>query len=430
MAPGTIPCDRPGYHPGMPPPIPAATLLRDVGLFVDGPMPWGRPVPARTAGVFVIEAPAPRATVPLELTTIGKWIERVPELRLDGERPSSRSLARRLGSFWLPGQVVLYVGSTSQAIGAKVAAIGRTPLGDRRPSPAGHWLHLLTTLSQTRVWWAATEAVEEYEDAVLAAFADAVPAEDRAALPDPSLVLPWANLRRPTGERRATGITDPLLPEAREPAPKPTFVTRLPDGDAEGTDGSPEPRRPRRPVVAQPAPAPIRRAMTPRQQALAAAATDGTGGAGGASLTAEGSARLQAELDELITVRRPDVIARIRAAKELGDLKENADYTSAREEQSFLEGRIQALEARLRNAVVVEAPREGERADLGSKVTVEVDGVADTYTLVSTAEADARAGRLSIASPVGRALVGATPGSEVQVQTPRGAATYRVLSVE
>lgn len=412
-------------------PIPAATLLREVGLFVDGPVPWGRPVGARGRGVFVVEAAGPRTTAPIELTTVGKWIERVPELRLDGERPTSRALARRLGSFWLPGQVVLYVGATTSSIGAKVAAIARTPLGDRRPSAAGYWLHLLTTLPQTRVWWAATDAVEEYEDALLAAFTEGVPADEAATLPEPSLVLPWANLRKPTGERRATGITEPLLPDVQEPSPPPTFVTQLPDGEADGADGTPEPKRGRRPVVAQPAPAPIRRAPTPRQQALAAAAAAAGGTTpAGAALTAEGAARLRAELEELTTVRRPEVIGRIRAAKELGDLKENADYTAAREEQSFLEGRIQALEGRLRNAVVVDAPREGDRADLGSRVTVEVDGITDTYTLVSTAEADARAGRLSVASPVGQALLGATPGSEVRVQTPRGAVTYRVVTVE
>jgi transcription elongation factor GreA len=124
------------------------------------------------------------------------------------------------------------------------------------------------------------------------------------------------------------------------------------------------------------------------------------------------------------------VIARIRAAKELGDLKENADYSSAREEQSFLEGRVQALEARLREAVIAVVPAAGAGADLGSRITVEIDGATDTYTLVGTAEADPSSGRLSVASPVGRALLRAVAGDEVAVQTPRGPVTYRVISVE
>jgi transcription elongation factor GreA len=155
-----------------------------------------------------------------------------------------------------------------------------------------------------------------------------------------------------------------------------------------------------------------------------------TPGGPAATLTAEGAERLRAELAELTGVKRPEVIARIRAAKELGDLKENADYSSAREEQSFLEGRVQALEARLREAVIAVVPAAGAGADLGSTITVEIDGVTDTYTLVGTAEADPSSGRLSVASPVGRALLGAVAGSEVAVTTPRGAVNYRVLSVE
>jgi transcription elongation factor GreA len=139
---------------------------------------------------------------------------------------------------------------------------------------------------------------------------------------------------------------------------------------------------------------------------------------------------MRAELTELTEQRRPEVVARIRAAKELGDLKENADYTAAREEQSFLEGRIQSLEARLRDAVIAEVPVVGAGADIGSTVTVEVDGSEVTYTLVGSSESDPGAGRLSAVSPVGRALVGATAGDEVVIQTPRGSVTYRVVSVE
>ena len=137
---------------------------------------------------------------------------------------------------------------------------------------------------------------------------------------------------------------------------------------------------------------------------------------------------MRGELDLLVR-QRPEVVARIRSAKELGDLKENADYAAAREEQSFLEGRIQALERRLRDAVIAEPPGTGAGADLGSVVTVEVDGDELRYALVGSAESDAGAGRLSIMSPVGRALVGTVAGAEVIVQTPRGPVRYRVLAV-
>ncbi|MEA2610832.1 MAG: hypothetical protein QOG32_558, partial [Chloroflexota bacterium] len=109
----------------------------------DGPMVWGRPVPAQGPGIFVIESPAPLAAAPIELTRVGKWIERVETLRLDGERPTSRALAARLGSFWLPSQTVLYIGSSDVSIARRVAAIARTELGDRRPAAGGHWLKTL-----------------------------------------------------------------------------------------------------------------------------------------------------------------------------------------------------------------------------------------------------------------------------------------------
>jgi transcription elongation factor GreA len=220
-----------------------------------------------------------------------------------------------------------------------------------------------------------------------------------------------------------------LLVEERVMAP-PTRVVVIPDGDAEGArDGppvtntrpSPTPTRAGR-ATSTPAPtgrgAPKGRAV-PKGRAAAPV-----------SLTADGAERLRAELRELVEVRRPEVIARIRTAKEHGDLKENAEYHAAREEQSFLEGRIQALEARLRDAVIIEAPAAGAGADLGSRLLVEIDGLESEYTLVGSAEADPAAGRLSVVSPVGRALVGARAGDEVAVETPRGRATYRVVKVE
>jgi transcription elongation factor GreA len=139
---------------------------------------------------------------------------------------------------------------------------------------------------------------------------------------------------------------------------------------------------------------------------------------------------LQAELDQLTGVRRPEVIARIRTAKEHGDLKENAEYHAAREEQSFLEGRVQALEARLRSAVVVDAPASGARVGLGSRVTVEADGETVSYTIVGASDSDPAAGRISSASPVGRALVGHDVGDSIVVRTPAGEHHYRITRIE
>ena len=143
-------------------------------------------------------------------------------------------------------------------------------------------------------------------------------------------------------------------------------------------------------------------------------------------------ARLRAEHAELTGVKRPEVIARIKAAKELGDLKENADYTSAREEQSFLEGRIAAIETTLRHAAVIEAPsgESGGRVGLGSTVTVEDEtGERMTYVVVGSAEADPAAGRISNVSPVGRALMGRSVDDDVAVAAPRGEVRYRIVEL-
>jgi transcription elongation factor GreA len=400
----------------------AADLLRGVGLVADGPVVLGRPVRAR-GGVFVVELAAPTATAPLDLTVVGRWLQDLPALRLDGKRPTTRQLAARLAAFWIPSATVLFVGATDGSIGGRVAALDRHVLGDRRPFASAQWLKTLRAPT-LRVWWAATAAPEEYEDAVLGAFAQAVPAEERAALQDAAVVLPFANLRTVTGEAKAHGITGSIRPEeplAPTPAPR---VVDLADGDAEGTSrevrGTGTVRRSNRTIGA------ARPAARPRGGA--------TEGASKASpepvlVSADGVARLEAELRTLVDVRRPEVIARIRSAKELGDLKENSDYHAAREEQSFLEGRIQAIEHQLRTATVVDAPDDASRIGIGSRVTVDVEGDRREITIVGSGESNPGQGRISYESPVGRALMGRSAGDEASVATPGGEVVYTILEV-
>ncbi len=421
----------------------AADLFRDVGLLPDGPVVWGRPVGARTGGIFIVELPAPRPTAPIELTAVGKWLERVPDLRLDGVRPTSRTLAARLAAFWLPSARVLYIGSTDGSIGGRVEAIRATVIGDRRPHSGGHWLHVLTGLERARVWWARTDAVEEYEDALLEAFAAGVPAPERERVPGGSVVLPFANLRTVTGERKPTGLANSLIAgEPVQPTPA-RRVVEVPPGAAEGAGGLPPTRAAGGTVRRAPKPASTPVAATTAASATAAPTPDVSPPRArtGATATrpalettwvsADGLERLRAEHTELTGVRRPEVIARIKSAKELGDLKENADYTAAREEQSFLEGRIAAIEATLREATVIDtATNETDRASIGSAVTVEDgDGVESTFTIVGSTEANPGAGRISNVSPVGRALLGGRPGDEVRVATPRGEVRYRIVAV-
>jgi len=402
----------------------AASLFRAVGLMADGPVVWGRPVPATGPGVFVLELPAPLATAPLELTRIGKWIERVETLRLDGERPSSRSLAARLASFWLPSQTVLYIGATEQSVGRRVAAIGATALGDRRPSSSAHWLKTLRSLDGVRIWWALTGATEEYEDALLAAFADGVPAAERPGGADAALVLPFANLRRPTGERRATGLTGSLLPEPEPATPPqpvaPTRIVQLPDAEADGARD--EAKRGRRPAPGRGVGKIASAAAYAAQGSPRRAASEPV------QVSPEGLARLEAEL-ETLKATRPEVIRRIATAREHGDLKENAEYHAAREEGGFLEGRIQALEAKLRVVEVVAPTERGARVELGSHVTVEVEGDETTLQVVGAAEADSREGRISSSSPVGAALMGRKVGDVVTIITPGGSVEYGILAI-
>ena len=408
----------------------AAELLRSVGLLADGPVVWGRPVPARGGGVFVLELPAPRPHAPLELTRVGKWLERVPELLLDGVRPTSRALAARLEAFWIPSARVVYVGSTEGSIGGRIEAIRNTVLGERRPHPGGHWLHALTGLETARIWWAPTDAVEEYEDAVLSAFAETVPADERAALPDQDVVLPWANLRTATGERKRTGLANSLQaadPVRRTPSAR---IVEVPPGAAEGASGLPPSRAAGGTVRRAPrAPVGTRGSGTSRSSAGAARAKPEPEPTW---ISADGLARLRAEHAELTSGRRPEVIARIKAAKELGDLKENSDYTAAREEQSFLEGRIAQIEVTLRTARVIETPdaEPDGRIALGATVRIADEaGAETTFRLVGSAEADPGNGRISNVSPVGRAILGRTAGETVEIAAPRGTVRYRIVSV-
>jgi transcription elongation factor GreA len=394
----------------------APALFRAIGLPPDGPAVLGRPIRAPGPGVYVLELADPLPAAPIELTRVGKWIERVPGLRLDGERPTSRALASRLASFWLPSRRVLYVGAAETSVAARVAALEQHVLGDRRPHAAAHWLKTLR-VDGLRVWWAATDAAEEYEDALLGAFAASVPAAEVAALPDATVVLPWANLRAATGEARRHGLTGQVPPAAPAPPAPPTRIVDVPPGDAEGARtevrgtgttrrapaGPPATRAPRRPAAPTRAPEPL-------------------------LVSAEGLERLRTEHAELVG-RRPAVVARIRAAKELGDLKENSDYTAAREEQSFLEGRIQALEAQLRSAVVADAPT-GDRVAVGSTVTVEIDGEERRFTIVGSAESNAAGGRISHRSPVGQALVGRAVGEEAVATTPGGELRVLVVAID
>ena len=148
-------------------------------------------------------------------------------------------------------------------------------------------------------------------------------------------------------------------------------------------------------------------------------------------ITREGFDRLDAELKRLKSVERPEIIAAIAEARAHGDLSENAEYHSAKEKQSFIEGRIKELEAVISLAEVIDTARLSGPVKFGATVAL-VDESTDeerTYRLVGEYEADIERGLLNIKSPLARALIGKGPGDSVEVRTPGGEKSYEVLSV-
>lgn len=147
-------------------------------------------------------------------------------------------------------------------------------------------------------------------------------------------------------------------------------------------------------------------------------------------LTSEGEKKLRAELGELTGPRREELSQRLRSAIQMGDLSENADYHKAKEDQAFLEGRIQEIEAVLRTAIVVEKAHS-DVVTIGSHVTVQEEGFdPETYDLVGAKEADSRNSKISNESPLGRALMDHEVGDVVQAETPGGTIKFKILKVE
>ena len=149
-------------------------------------------------------------------------------------------------------------------------------------------------------------------------------------------------------------------------------------------------------------------------------------------LTSEGAAKLKTELEELKGPKRDEMAKRLRSAIQMGDLSENADYHKAKEDQSFMEGRIQELEYLLNNATIVDVTElSTDTIQVGSRVTVqEGDYPAEIYFLVGAKEADPRNGKISNESPIGRVLMGCHVGDDVIASTPGGEIKLKILKIE
>ncbi|MFA6524662.1 MAG: transcription elongation factor GreA [Patescibacteria group bacterium] len=147
-------------------------------------------------------------------------------------------------------------------------------------------------------------------------------------------------------------------------------------------------------------------------------------------ITKEGLERLKLELQTLKTTKRKQIAERIREAKELGDLSENAEYTEAKEEQAFAEGKIIELEHVIKNCQVIESGKLSDSVVVGSKIKISSDNLESVYTIVGSNEADPSNGRISNESPIGKAFLGKKVGDIVEVKIPQGFKQFRIIEID
>lgn len=144
--------------------------------------------------------------------------------------------------------------------------------------------------------------------------------------------------------------------------------------------------------------------------------------------TKDGFKQLQIELDDLLKVRRPAAVDRLAKARAMGDLSENSEYTAAKEDLAFIEGRIQEIEELMKNAEIIDVKTQNG-ISIGVEVTVEKDGKEETYSIVGEFEADPLTKKLSATSPIGKALIGKKGGDTVEVDVPAGKLKYKILKI-
>ena len=314
--------------------------------------------------------------------------------------PTPHQLAERLASFWIRGQSLLYVGRTEQE--------PRWPRGG--PLRAPSWVIAAPTRAvtgsrrcRTRPGCASggpDRCARGVRGRPAGRLQQRRSPRARHAEGKRQAVLPWANLGSHAEAALETGLSGSLLSvEATPAAPSnvrrsdPASV-RAAAGTIDGLDG-------------------VARNQAPGRRQRHRRSTGGPPRQQPTHLTADGLASLQAELDRLRDVERPQVVERIKHARELGDLRENADYEAARNEQSFLEGRVQELERRLRTAVVIRSETRSSVALGSARAHTRSTGTPGELTIVGSTEADPASGGISAASPVGRALLGHRAGDEV-----------------
>lgn len=146
-------------------------------------------------------------------------------------------------------------------------------------------------------------------------------------------------------------------------------------------------------------------------------------------LTKDGLVELKKEYDELVNVKRPEVVKRLSDARDLGDLSENSEYAAAKQDLAFIDGRIAELEEFMRGAKVISGNHNRQTVDVGSKVVLHINGKREEFTVVGEWEADPTQKKISHDSPLGKALLGKKPGDTVQVEAPAGKLIYKIIEI-
>lgn len=177
------------------------------------PVPWGTSVPSRSPGVYVVEAPGVARECPTDPAAVATLLERRPELRVDGERPTAEGLAARLQQLWLPDETILYIGLAGTSIGNRISQYYATSLGARSPHAGGWPLKMLGNLSQLTVHYAPTADYKRVERIMVDAFCGNVSRSTRDRLVDPACPTPFANLQVPQGRHKRHGITGAKAPK-------------------------------------------------------------------------------------------------------------------------------------------------------------------------------------------------------------------------
>jgi hypothetical protein len=232
-------------------PSTVSEIFSAAGLHLAGSQPWGTPIPESGPGVYIVglsadpdDISAALPDAPIDPALTQELLDVRPELRLDGLRPDAQLLAARLAAFWLPDEVILYIGLAGTSVCNRVGAYYRSPLGARRPHSGGWFLKTLTNLEALHVHHAPCADPVQAEHQMLAAFSAGVSPDSAARLHDPELPIPYANLEWPRTRRKDHGITG-----ARGPRPRDT-TEPAPSNGAPVTPGTAAPRHTQRVTAA------------------------------------------------------------------------------------------------------------------------------------------------------------------------------------